>query len=70
MISFLLLVTIWVGNEEHKFRAYSSQRFSGSTACERSMDDLATNIRVRAERIKGGRARVEGACTTQLTRPT
>jgi hypothetical protein len=70
VITFTMIVTIWLGGETQRFNVYTAQRFNGPMACERSMEDLADQIRSRAESIKGATVEIARGCIKLETRPT
>lgn len=70
MITFLLLVTIWIGPEEHNFRVYTTERFYSDVTCSRAANNLAGKISAYADAIRGGRSRVFSECVTLTTRIT
>jgi hypothetical protein len=70
MITFTMIVTIWLGGEIQRFNVFTAQRFNGPIACERSMEELADQIRSRAEGIRGATIEIARGCTKLETRPT
>lgn len=68
MITFTMLVTIWVGSHTYKFNVFTEERFHGG-ACVRAANDLAAYIEQRAGIIKGGRIKIDRECFYSATRP-
>lgn len=70
MITFTMLVTIWIGPATYKFNVFTAERYYGSTSCERSMETLASKIRDRIALIKGAKGEISRECHVLETRVT
>lgn len=53
MITFAIILSVWIGTKVHRFDVTTTQRFNSSSSCERVMEHTADLIRARAVRLKG-----------------
>jgi hypothetical protein len=71
MLTFIMIVTIWMGPAEHKFRVHTAQRFYGMTSCVHAMDDFADKIRPRLMKLRHKpRFEIARQCISLETRET
>jgi hypothetical protein len=70
MITFTMLVTIWIGGHAHEFHVFTAQRFQGDSACNRAANQVAEYIQFRTASISKARVVVDRGCFTLETRPS